>query len=80
MNVYAAVSANAENIDGSCAEEVAKRNRLGDNILQVYFALKVFEQLALITFENGKLEVRRGLKSKLENSELYNIVKEIQAD
>ena len=48
--------------------------------LQVFFALKVFEQLKLIAFENGRLEVRRGQKSRLENSELYNMINEMQAD
>ena len=77
MSVFAQISANASNLDGACAEEVAKRNNLG-NKLQVFFALKVFEQLSLITFESGRLEVVRGVKSKLENSPLYNIVKEMK--
>ena len=50
-------------------------SRVADK-LQYMFAIKVFEQLGLITFENGRLEVNRGVKSKLENSELYNIIKE----
>ncbi|MDE7082355.1 MAG: single-stranded-DNA-specific exonuclease RecJ [Clostridia bacterium] len=79
LSVYAAVSANANNIDGATAEEVAKRNGLGDS-LQVFFALKVFEQLSIVTFKNGRLEVMRGVKSKLENSPLYNKVKEIKEE
>lgn len=71
LSIFAAISANVGNLDGATAEEVAKRNPLGDK-LQVFFALKVFEQLGLITFENGKLEVFRGVKTKLENSPLYN--------
>lgn len=73
LNIFAQVSVNAGNLDGATAEEVAKRNPIGDR-LQVFFALKVFEQLGLITFENGKLEVFRGVKTKLENSPLYNTV------
>ncbi|MDE6104424.1 MAG: hypothetical protein K2G38_01880, partial [Clostridia bacterium] len=79
LTVFAQISANASNLDGSCAEEVAKRNNLG-NKLQVFFAMKVFEQLELITFKNGRLEVVRGVKSKLENSPLYNMVKEIKEE
>ncbi|MDE7167651.1 MAG: single-stranded-DNA-specific exonuclease RecJ [Clostridia bacterium] len=79
LNVFAQISANASNLEGACAEEVAKRNNLG-NKLQVFFALKVFEQLSLITFNSGRLEVVRGVKSKLENSSLYNMVKEIKEE
>lgn len=79
LSTFAQISANAANLDGACAEEVAKRNNLGDR-LQVFFALKVFEQLSIVTFKNGCAEVVRGVKSKLENSPLYNIVKEIKAE
>ncbi len=79
LKVYASLAANSENIIGANAEDVAKQNNLGEK-LQVFFALKVFEQLKLIAFENGRLEVRRGLKSRLENSELYNMINEMQAD
>lgn len=46
-----------------------------DNLLQAYFSLKVFGQLGLINFENGRLAVNKGVKSKLENSQLYNLVR-----
>ena len=79
LSVYAILSANAANLDGATAEEVAKRNPIG-NTLQVFFALKVFEQMSLITFSNGRLEVMRGVKSKLDNSPLYNTVKQIKEE
>lgn len=73
LGIFAQIAANYENLDGATAEEVAKRNPLG-NKLQVFFALKVFEELGLVSFESGRLEVFRGLKTKLENSPLYNLV------
>ena len=79
LSTFAQISANIGNIDGACAEEVAKRNNLG-NRLQVFFALKVFEQLSIVTFKSGRAEVVRGVKSKLENSPLYNRVMEIKAE
>ncbi|MBD5585038.1 MAG: single-stranded-DNA-specific exonuclease RecJ [Clostridia bacterium] len=79
LGIFAKLSANSENLEGYTAEDVAKRNPLGDK-LQVFFALKVFEQLSLISFESGRLEVIRGVKSKLENSPLYNMVKQMQAE
>ncbi len=79
LNTYAIISANAPNLDGATAEEVATRNGLGDKI-QAFFSLKVFEQLSLITFKSGRLEVLRGVKSKLENSQLYNTVKRIKEE
>ncbi len=79
LSVYAILSANSANLDGATAEEVAKRNPIG-NTLQVFFALKVFEQMSLINFSNGRLEVMRGVKSKLENSPLYNTVKHIKEE
>lgn len=79
LSVFAQISATATNLEGASAEELAKRNSF-DNKLQVFFALKVFEQLSLITFKSGRLEVVRGVKSKLENSPLYNMVKEIKEE
>lgn len=70
LSVFAHISANAYELEGSNAEEVVKKNAFGDKI-QTVFALKVFEQLGLITFAGGRLAVNRGVKSKLENSELY---------
>lgn len=73
LGVFSHITANAANLEGANAEEVAKHNGF-ENRVQVFFALKVFEQLSIITFDSGRLEVRRGIKSKLENSPLYNAV------
>lgn len=78
LEIFALISANSGNIQGETAAEVAAKNNLGYPETQILFALKVFEQLNLVSFENGRLEIFRGVKSKLENSELYNLVMKLQ--
>ena len=62
-----------------------KKERFYDSFRSKYyfsfifvFALEIFRQLSLISFEGGKIEVFRGVKTQLSNSELYNIVKEYE--
>lgn len=73
LKIFSAVSANEANLDGADSAEVALKNSIGVPPLQLAFALEVFRQLSLISFESGKLSVRRGVKTELTNSELYNI-------
>lgn len=80
LQVFAYLSANGNNLDGGSAEEVAFKTDCGFEKLQFLFALKVFEQLSLISFTDGRLTVRRGVKTDLSNSALYNMVKELQAE
>lgn len=77
LKIYSAFTANYLAIFGNTAEDVAKKNNLGYEQLQIYFALKVFEQLSLVSFDGGKLTIYRGVKTDLNNSELYRIVKDI---
>ncbi len=42
------------------------------------FALKVFEELSLITYQNGFLTVCKGIKTDLTNSKLYNLINQKQ--
>lgn len=77
LKTFKILSANAYNIEGSNACEAAEKNALASTPLQALFALKVFEQLKLISFEGGKLTVYRGIKTDLSNSPLYNIVKQL---
>lgn len=74
LSMFSEFSANASKYVGATAYEVVKYGGF-DNKLQAMFALKVFEQLSLISFENGIMQINRGVKTALENSELYNIVK-----
>lgn len=73
LAVFAHISSNAYDFEGVTAEEVVRKNAFADK-MQTMFALKVFEQLGLISFDGGRLCVNRGVKSKLDNSELYTTV------
>ncbi|MCM1439217.1 MAG: single-stranded-DNA-specific exonuclease RecJ [Roseburia sp.] len=74
LSVFKTLSANSFNVCGESLEEIAASTDLGTTPEQALFALKVFEQLGLITLKGGKLSVVRGIKTQLTNSELYNFV------
>ena len=74
LQIFATISANSANLYGENSAQVALRNNLGFAATETAFALEVFRQLSLITFEGGKLSIIRGVKTDLTNSELYNIV------
>lgn len=75
LKVFSAVSASAANLVGADSGEIALRNELGFKKPSVVFALEVFKELNLITFEGDKLNVNRGVKTELSNSNLYNFVR-----
>ncbi len=77
LGIYAVISANAANIAGTTVTEIAEGGKSGYSKVQTQFALKVFEQLGLIRFDEGHIRVMRGVKSKLENSEIYRIISSI---
>lgn len=77
VNIFTGISANSGNFNGCDAAETAIINSWNYEKPLVYFAIKVFEQLGIISYANGKLEIVRGVKSKLENSALYNAVDSI---
>lgn len=79
LSTFSALCANVHNIQGSSVAEVAKYNDWGFSPAQTAFALNVFLQLGLISFENGMLTVYRGIKTDLANSPLYNRVRAIQS-
>lgn len=75
LKIFKILSANSGNIEGASAAEASVKNNFGVPAIQAQFALRVFEQLALVSFEGGKLTVYRGIKTDLSNSDLYNMVK-----
>ncbi|MDE6374104.1 MAG: hypothetical protein K2L72_06345, partial [Clostridia bacterium] len=77
LSVFKCISANVYDIVGESAEEVAQLNDFGRLPAQVFFALKVFEELGLIAFVSGRLMVNKGVKTQLNNSELYNLIEAI---
>lgn len=78
LSVFKCVSANVLEIDGATAEETAEKFNLGVSPEQALFSLKVFEQLNLISFEGGRLAVFKGIKTELEKSPLYILIKNIK--
>ncbi|MDE7084372.1 MAG: hypothetical protein K2O81_03925, partial [Clostridia bacterium] len=74
LTVFKQVSANSFNLVGDSLEEIASSTDFGVSPEQAVFALKVFEQLGLVSFKSGKIGVARGVKTQLANSELYNFV------
>ena len=78
LGLFRYVSSLSAAFSGESAEEFA--STLGENVplADTYFALKVFEELRLITFSGGKLTVYKGVKTQLTNSQLYNMVSQLK--
>ncbi|MGN1061190.1 MAG: single-stranded-DNA-specific exonuclease RecJ [Candidatus Coproplasma sp.] len=74
LAVFKQISANFFRISASSADELAANYDFGVDRLQALFAIKVFEQLKLISFDGGKLTVFKGVKTQLTNSDLYNFI------
>ena len=75
LNVYSALRKDFDALYGETAEEVANAcDALGFEKREFIFALKVFEELGLVAFENGKLTIYRGVKAELTDSALYRKV------
>jgi hypothetical protein len=74
LSIFKKLSANSYNLEGASPEEVADKNDLGCSKIQLLFAVKVFEELGLLAFANGKLAINRGVKTELTNSPLYNLI------
>ncbi|MGN0806865.1 MAG: single-stranded-DNA-specific exonuclease RecJ [Candidatus Coproplasma sp.] len=74
LSVFKQISTNFFRFTASSAEELAVSCDFGVSTLQALFAIKVFEQLKLLSFEGGKLTVFKGVKTQLTNSDLYNFI------
>lgn len=64
--------------DSLCATDsgfAVSDGRFSSSPASAAFALEVFRQLGLISFSEGKLQVFRGIKTQLEKSSLYKLVK-----
>lgn len=77
LKIFSELAKRAPDIQGADSAECALKNKLGVPCVQAAFALEVFRQLNLISFDGGKLTVFRGVKSELTNSALYNAVKSV---
>lgn len=80
LEIFTALRREAGRLDGGTAEELANAcGCLGFPRREFLFALKVFEQLGLTAFDNGRLIVYRGVKADLNDSEIYRKVCALQA-
>lgn len=80
LKIFSALSANVNNLYGSNAEEVARYNDIGFNPVQTAFALYVFQEIGLCTFEGGSLTIFRGIKTDLNFSHTYKAVCDLKAE
>lgn len=74
LSVFKFISANSAAVCGGSLEEIAESGFFETAPEQALFALKVFEQLGLITFKGGRITVNRAIKTQLTNSDLYNLI------
>ncbi len=81
LTIYSALRREVNNLNGNSAEELAAAcNGLGFDKRQFIFALRVFEELGLVAFSEGRLIVYRGVKAELNNSPVYRTVCRLQSD
>ncbi len=78
LKSFSALGANVKNVLGGSAEEAATRNSFPYPAPQTAFALTVFSELGLISFEKGFLTVFRGIKTELTASPTYVLISNLQ--
>lgn len=75
LEIFSALRHEVNNLFGDSVEEIADGcNGLGFDKREFIFALKVFEELGLVAFGEGRLTVYRGVKADLSNSSIYRKV------
>lgn len=77
LSEFRFISANGANLFGYDLEDFALNSSVSSPI-QSLFALKVFEQLKLVNFSEGRIVPVKGVKTQLNNSPLYNFVVEYE--
>ncbi len=79
LDIFAALRKDAARLEGGNAAETAKLCRwLGFDVYELIFALSVFEELGLLSYAGGKLEIYRGVKADLNDSAIYTRIRELQ--
>ncbi|MBQ7323626.1 MAG: single-stranded-DNA-specific exonuclease RecJ [Clostridia bacterium] len=75
LEIFSALRREVKNLRGENAEEFTNQcDGLGFDKREFIFALNVFEELGLLTFEGGKLTIYRGVKAELNQSSIYRKV------
>ncbi len=79
LEIYAELRRHANDLYGDTAEMLSEAcDGLGFEKKQFLFALRVFEELGLVAFAEGKLVVYRGAKAELQSSPVYRRVCALQ--
>ena len=81
LEIYSALRRSVNTLSGENAEELADTcDSLGFDKKQFIFALRVFEELGLVAFSEGRLIVYRGIKADLTDSAVYRKVCALQSE
>ncbi len=79
LEIYSALRREVSSLHGGTPEEIANAcGGLGFEKRQFIFALRVFEELELVSFSGGRFVVYRGVKADLNNSPMYRRVCKLQ--
>ena len=79
LEIYSSLRREVNSLYGCNAEELAFAcDSLGYDTKQFIFALRVFEELGLVAFADGRLTVYRGVKADLFDSPVYRRVCALQ--
>ena len=75
LEIFSALRRDINQLNGGTAEELAfVCDGLGFDKREFIFAVNVFEELGLVAFGEGKLNVYRGIKAELGQSAIYRKV------
>ena len=75
LEIFSALRREVKRLHGENAEDCAQLcDGLGFDKREFIFALNVFEELGLLSFEGGNLTLYRGVKADLTNSSIYRKV------
>ena len=81
LEIFSALRREVNSLNGETAEKlVAFCGGLGFDRREFLFALNVFKDLGLISFEEGRLTIYRGVKAELNDSAIYRKVKVLKAE
>ena len=79
LEIFSALRREITSLSGATAEELAiSCDGLGFDLREFIFALSVFEELGLISFDDGKFTVYRGVKAELTDSSIYRKICNLQ--
>ncbi len=73
LEIFSGIRKDAGRISGASVEETARAyGEMGFDEYEYIFALSVFEELGLLSYSSGKIEIYRGIKVDLNDSFIYS--------